>query len=228
MIEESDFLARWWDVVPSYRGGGAVPHALIEEMFAHPEAAGKSSDGTANILHAFVLSTRPKTVLEIGAHIGFGAVVIGSALKANGFGRSFHIEPQDHYFELLSGFIGKAGLEGIAIPLQKLSTDPDLAELVGSSVEMIYLDANHAYSQALGDLRIVVRLLAPKGLIFIDDVGAPHSADICPEGRGGVRQALLDFMRARPDYGVVFFEHPFWLILCGLVFVFLLLVFGVV
>lgn len=216
MIEETDFLARWWNVVPSFAGDGAVSKALVQDILSNPRVGGKSSDGTANILHAFILSMRPKTVLEIGAHIGFGAVVIGSALKANGFGRSFHLEPGDDFFQLLSQHIEQAGLTDIAIPLKRMSTDPGLSEIVGPSVEMIYVDADHSYSNVVKDIEIADRLLAPNGLIFFDDVGAPHSGDICKEGRGGARQALIDFAAARPDYNVVFLEHPFWLNPCGL------------
>lgn len=216
MITQDDFLARGWDVVASSTGEGAVSKALLEGMLAHPRAAGKSSDGTTNVLHAFILSMRPKTVLEIGSHIGFGAIAIGTALKANGFGRSFHLEPGEDFFAALSTFIDQAGLTDIAIPVQRMSTDPDLPKIIGSSVDMVFIDADHSYSNVAKDIRVADSLLAPNGLIFFDDVGSPHSGAICKEGRGGARQALIDFAASRPDYAVIFFEHPFWLNPCGM------------
>lgn len=216
MIEPEDFDARGWEVLAGFAGMGALPREIMEEIISDPWVSGKSSHGTVNLIHSFILSFKPKTVLEIGAHIGFCSVAIGAALKANGFGRSFHLEPAERFFQLLSGFIEKAGLNGIAIPVQRLSTDPGLADIVGPSVELIYIDADHSYSHALEDIRIADRLLAPNGLLFLDDVGDPISAELCREGRGGVRQALLDFAAERPDYKVMFFDHPFWLNPCGL------------
>ena len=201
---------------PSFAGAAALNRRLLRKMTAHPDAPGESSWGTRNVLHAFILSMRPKLVLEIGSHIGFGAVVIGTALKANGFGHSFHLEPQDHYFAALSSHLQKAGLAKISKPLKMFSTDPTLHSQFEEPVDMIFLDANHSYSHAAHDLEIADSLIAPNGLIFLDDVGLGHSGNICEEGRGGVRQALIDFSARRPDYSVIFFEPPFWLNPCGL------------
>lgn len=216
MVKEADFGERGWHVLPSFDGAGMVPPGLFEKMQQHPLLPGESAWGTRNLLHALILGTRPKTVLEVGSHIGSAAVVIGSALKANGFGKSYHLEPQDHYFEILSAFVREAGLESIAIPVKRFSTDSELPAIVGDDVDIVFLDANHSYSHALSDIRTCVKLLSKKGIMLLDDVGHPHSRNICSEGRGGVRQALQDFLRERPDYTAIFFEHPFWLNPCGL------------
>lgn len=216
MVQESDFGARGWHVLPSFTGEGLMPKALFEKMQAHPALPGESAWGTRNLLHAFILATRPATVLEVGSHIGSASVVIGSALKANGFGKSYHLEPQQHYFSILSDFLHEGGLEGISTPLKLFSTDPSLTRIVGNDVDIIFLDANHSYSHALRDIDICAQILAQKGFMLLDDVGHPHSASICEEGKGGVRQALLDFVSARDDYSVIFFEPPFWLNPCGL------------
>lgn len=216
MVSESDFGLRGWNVLPSFDGQGLLKPGVFDAIQRHPLLPGESAWGTRNLLHAFILATRPRTALEIGSHIGSASVVIGSALKANGFGRSYHLEPQQHYFEVLSSFLRMAELEDISTPLKLFSTDPILESLVGDDVDIIFLDADHSYSNALSDLQVCDRLLAQQGIVLLDDVGAPHSANICSEGRGGVRQALLDFVGARPDYSVIFLEPPFWLNPCGL------------
>jgi len=219
MVQETDFAERGWNVLPSFNGEGLLVPGLFEKMQQHPLLPGESAWGTRNLLHAMILGTRPKTVLEVGSHIGSASVVIGSALKANGFGHAYHLEPQDHYFSVLSAFLAEGGLEKFSTPLQLFSTDPTLSEIVGTDIDMIFLDANHAYSHALRDIEICDRLLSEKGFILLDDVGSPHSGNICDEGRGGVRQALLDFIENHPEYSVIFFEPPFWLNPCGLAIV---------
>ena len=216
MVKEVDFATRGWNVLPSFDGGGQLGPGVFKQMQEHPLLAGESAWGTRNLLHALILSTRPKTVLEVGSHIGSASVVIGSALKANGFGRSYHLEPQPHYFVVLNNFIRSAGLEDFCVPLTMFSTDPALSTITGNDVDLIFLDANHSYSCALADINICDKLLSDKGMILLDDVADPHSGSICTEGRGGVRQALLDFVAARSDYSVLFFEPPFWLNPCGL------------
>jgi predicted O-methyltransferase YrrM len=185
---------------------------VMAEMSTHPERIGESSWGTRNVLSAFVLSMRPKLFLEIGSHIGCGAVTVGSAMRANGFGRMVCLEPMDHYFALLNQFIERAGVRDFVQAVQMLSTDPKLPEVLGEMADMIFIDANHSYSHALKDLEISLSNLAEGGLIFVDDVGHLKSAGMCEEGRGGVRQALIDFGAEHADeITFTILDSPFWL-----------------
>lgn len=203
-------VLRGHEVVPAFMSPSFLPERLVMEMERHPEAQGKSSWGTKNVLQAFVLSLRPTTVLEIGGHIGSASIVIGTALKANNYGVLFTLEPQDHYFRLISKFVKKAGVEDFVRPLQIYSTSPELSVFLPSKVEMIFLDANHSYSAAFHDIQLSDRLLAENGLLFLDDVGPEVSPQIDPEGRGGVRQALLDYTRGRSDLHTIMLGPPLW------------------
>jgi predicted O-methyltransferase YrrM len=219
MISSKDYNARGWEVLSSFSTYDRSTHGILAEIDSHVQSAGKSSIGTRNILHAFALSMKPKIVLEIGAHIGASSLSIGAALKANRFGTLYCLEPQEHYFRLLAQFIERAEMSHCIKPLQMLSTDPTLISIITEPVDMIYLDANHDYSSVINDLKLCDEMLADNGLLFLDDVGAGHSASICSEGRGGVRQALIEFTAARTNYRVMFLEHPFWLNPCGLAIV---------
>jgi predicted O-methyltransferase YrrM len=218
LVKESDFASRGWKVLPSFDGNGNMKPGVFKQMQNSPYLPGESAWGTRNLLHAIILGTRPKTVLEVGSHIGSASVVIGSAIKANGFGHSYHLEPQDHYFDQLTYFLKMSGLEGVSSPLKLYSNDPSVFDIVGYDVDLIFLDANHSYSHALADLRFCNKILSSQGIVLIDDVGSPHSANICSEGLGGVRQALIDFVKENPEYSIFFFEPPFWLNPCGLAF----------
>jgi len=96
------------------------------------------------------------------------------------------------------------------------STAPELRSRLPEKVEIIYLDANHSYSNAAQDIALSDQLLAENGLLLLDDVGPSVSPRLDPEGRGGVRQALLDFAKHRPDLHVMFMEPPMWFNPCGL------------
>lgn len=210
---------RGWEVLPSFVGGNFLDRQIFEELQAHPLIAGESAWGTRNLLHAIILSTRPRMVVEVGAHIGAASLVIGAALRANGFGKSYHLEPQDHYYRVLRDFVSRAELDDYAYPLQMSSTDPILPALIDGEADIIFLDANHDYSQAHQDLTICAALMSDNGLMIIEDVGGEHSAQMCDEGRGGVRKAVIDFVGARPDFSAIFLDPPFWLNPCGLAIV---------
>jgi len=210
---------RFYEMVPSFVGTPFLDSEVFHEMERHPHESGKSSWGTRNLLHALTLSLRPNVVLEIGAHLGAASVAIGSALRANQYGTLYCLEPADQSFKVLVEFVRKAGMSDYVRPLKLLSTSPQLGVIFRAPVDMIYLDANHSYSNASQDLRISDRLLADNGLIVLDDVGPEMSPKLDPEGRGGVRQAVLHFTRGRPDLQVIFFEPPFWPNPCGLALV---------
>jgi predicted O-methyltransferase YrrM/SAM-dependent methyltransferase len=211
---------RGWDVVPGFATPPLLAPAVLAEMNSHPWRGGESSWGTRNVLASFVLSMRPRLFVEFGGHIGCGAVTVGSALKANGFGRMICLEPLDRYFEVLSYFVGRAGVGDYVTPVLMRSTDSALAQRLEEKADMIFIDGDHGYSHARRDLDIAAELLADGGMIFLDDVGHPHSGEICAEGRGGVRQALLDFERDRAGaYTVMILDPPYWLNPCGLAMV---------
>ena len=210
---------RGWEILPSFVGDRFLDAEIFNEVQHHPLIAGDSSWGTRNLLHALILSTRPKVVVEVGAQIGAASLVIGAALRANRFGKSYHLEPDDQYYRVLRGFIERAGLDDFAYALQMDSSDPVLPALIDREADLIFLDANHGYSNAYQDLRLCESLLSSNGLILVDDVASDHSEKMCEESRGGVRQAVMSFVAARPEYSVIFLEPPFWLNPCGLAIV---------
>lgn len=218
-INADDYGSRGWEVIPTFSPQAQFPVEILQEMEEHPEAPGKSSWGTRNVLSAFILSMRPKVVLEIGGHIGSASIVIGSALKANNFGRLYTLEPQEHYYRLLQHFVNKVDLGKYVQPLKMLSTNRAVMEHITEKVDIIFLDGSHTYSDVIKDLELCNRLIADNGLIFLDDVGPEMSARMCEEKRGGVRQALMDFTKERDDWQTILLEPPFWLNPCGMALV---------
>src|SRR3569832_19880 len=73
--------------------------STLSEMSRDPEAPGHSDVGVRNLLFSLILSLRPQAALEVGGHIGLATLVMGEALRINGYGLLYTIEPQDHYYE---------------------------------------------------------------------------------------------------------------------------------
>src|SRR4051794_33766777 len=87
---------RGWNVVDltaQVLGGRLQP--LLQEMHEDSHAPGFSDIGIRNLLFNYILCLRPEAVLEVGMHIGTGAVSMATALSLNGFGHLYSIEPQE-------------------------------------------------------------------------------------------------------------------------------------
>jgi len=186
-------------------------------MVAREEAAGHSDIGTLNTLHTFIVNLRPRRVLEVGTHIGTGAVVIGSALRLNGYGKLLTLEPHAYYQAFAAENVKAADLTSYVEIIPHFSYDPECQARLRQEApfEIIYIDAMHYYDDALFDITLCAELLAPNGMMFLHDTGV-YSPEMDQTGKGGVRRALNDFSKKHPEYKVTFLEYPLWLNPCGL------------
>jgi len=206
---------RGWVVLPVYDGDAALMEALAA-MAEDGEAAGHSDVGIRNLMYSFVISLRPRRVLEIGTHIGYGAAVISSALKRNGYGKLVTIDPNERVATKAEGYLVQAGLSGFVDVIRGFSFDSNVKEKLSQEApfDIIFIDGAHEYEAALHDIEYSASLLRSNGLMFLHDVGR-MSGEFDRSGNGGVRKALYDFVARDSRYRAVYFEHPLWLNACG-------------
>lgn len=132
---------------------------------------------------------KPKTILEIGiGHWAFSTTIFLEETSAHlttidkgdwgGFG-------QKYAEELPSRFTFISGRSEIEMP-----------RLEGKRYELIYIDGDHAYEGCKADILNAQKLLAPKGIIVMDDYGVEiqSAVDIDESGTPindffGVKQA---------------------------------------
>jgi predicted O-methyltransferase YrrM len=155
-------------------------------------------------------------VLEIGCHIGSGAVVIGSALKTNDYGKLFTLEPQGHYANLAERFIRQANLaQWVEVVRHFSHQDECKAKLKREGpFDVIFIDGSHEYDDAFHDIALSYDLLRSNGVAVLHDVGR-HSPAMDTSQQGGVRKALHDFTKDTPGASTIYFEHPLWPNPCG-------------
>jgi len=177
---------------------------------------GHSDVGIRNLLFTMVLSNRPEHVLEVGAHIGTASIVLGEALRLNGFGHLMTIEPQEVYIERLKGYIESAGLTDWITHLKGFSHDDLVLNELRKvpSFDMIFVDACHDYGAVLQELRSFHGMLSENGFFVLHDT-SEHAMTFDTSGEGGVRRAVQEFCGEHDDLAPVFFEYPMWLNPCG-------------
>ena len=206
--------ARGWIVGATFDGSlnsWRVARTL-KRMAADPEAGGHSDKGAQNLIFSLAVSLRPRRVLEIGTHIGMGAVIIGHALKRNGYGKLITLEPAAHYQRIASKNITAARVADHVTLVGLFSYEEQCKELLRAEApfELIFIDGAHDYESAAHDIALCSELLCTNGIIVLHDVGA-LSGSLDPTGQGGVRQALADFCDVNTEYRVIFLEFPVWL-----------------
>jgi predicted O-methyltransferase YrrM len=184
----------------------------LKRMASDPEAEGHSDVGVQNLIFSLAVSLRPRRVLEVGTHIGMGAVIIGHALKRNAYGKLITLEPGAHYRRIAAKHLASAGVADRVTIVGHYSYEEPCKELLQTEgpFELIFIDGAHDYEAALHDIELCANLLCPNGIMVLHDVGL-HSGSFDGTGRGGVRQALADFGHANEKYRTIFLEFPVWL-----------------
>jgi len=206
--------SRGWQVHKVYEGSDSAQ--VFEQMASDADAPGESDIGIRNLIYTHVINLRPKRVLEIGSHIGNSALVIGSALKKNDYGKLLSLEPSAHYAEKARRYAAQANLSDWVEIIPSYSTDEFTRERLRHEApfQVVFIDASHEYAHALADIELSAELLADNGVIVLHDVGRA-SNDMDPTRRGGVRQALHDFCAGHNQFRCIYYEHPLWLNPCG-------------
>jgi predicted O-methyltransferase YrrM len=206
--------SRGWAVESIYNGSltrWRVSRTL-RRMAKDAESRGQSDVGVQNLIYALTVSLRPRRVLEIGTHIGTGAVVVGHALKSNGYGKLITLEPAKHYQTAAASNVRRAGVVQQVEILPCFSFDQQCRErlVAEGPFELIFIDGAHDYDAFRHDIEMAAQLICDNGIIVCHDVGSQSPA-LDPTGKGGVRQALWDFKEENADFKTIYLEFPVWL-----------------
>lgn len=184
----------------------------LAEMMLSVHADGHSDVRIQNLIYTHVVNLRPRRVLEVGTHIGSCSLVIGAALRVNGYGKLLTLEPQAHYQTMARENIEKAGLsDGVEIVSHFSYEEACKTRLAAQGpFELIFVDGSHDYDDTLHDIELCAALLHDNGCIILHDTGK-DGPGMDSTGKGGARQALYDFTQRRPDMKTIFYEYPMWL-----------------
>ena len=132
---------------------------------------------SANLLYGFVRSMKPETCVEIGSARGKSACFIGMALKENGRGKLYAIDPHtttawndDQSVETLSVLqsnITQLGLDNQVSILR--TTSEEAARQWTRSIDFIFIDGDHSYEGVKRDWELFLPHIKPFGLAVFHD-----------------------------------------------------------
>ncbi|MBC8029384.1 MAG: class I SAM-dependent methyltransferase [Pyrinomonadaceae bacterium] len=150
---------------------------------------------SAYLLYALVKSSKPTVVVEIGSARGRSTCFMAMALKENGSGKLYAIDPHTqtdwndaesvNTFEILKSNVASLGLEGFVEICR--NTSIEVARSWKSSIDILFIDGDHSYEGAKRDWELFSPFVKPFGSVVFHDT----LWDLKPDPK-----------YARPDMGV--------------------------
>lgn len=168
--------------------------ALLAEMeaYAKDHVEPISDPEVASFLAVATRLSAPRTIVEVGTNIGYGAIVLARAAGPDA--RTITIEKNPAIAAVARGFIDRAGLAS-RIEVREADALDALAALP-SGIDLVYIDCVKEHYPAYLDL--VLPKLSAKGAIIADNVlwrGLVAATDVPAQERARV-DALRQFNRA--------------------------------
>ena len=174
---------------------------------------------SAWLLYALTRSYKPEVCVEIGSAQGKSACYIGVALKKNGMGRLYAIDPHtstdwndvnsvDSY-EIIIRNLRKAGVSDQVEIVRQFSTD--VAKTWNRPIDILFIDGDHSYEGVKHDWDAFSPHVSPFGIVVFhdtiwdvgevdenyqrEDMGVPRFVD-------ELRQEGYQVLTIPNDYGV--------------------------
>jgi predicted O-methyltransferase YrrM len=132
---------------------------------------------SANLLYGLVRSMKPEVCVEIGSALGKSACYIGMALKDNGRGMLYAIDPHEptdwndreavNSIEIFRGNISALGLSQQVTVMRSYSQDA--ARGWNRPIDLIFIDGDHSYEGVKRDWDLFVPHVKPFGIVVFHD-----------------------------------------------------------
>jgi predicted O-methyltransferase YrrM len=222
-LEEVDGASQW-------QGPLATPYfgRFFDELVKAQQHGG-SELATALNLFSLTYAVKASKVVEIGRYKGFSTLALASALQLLDSGwkdkQEMQCRPEVNYGDLEGDkerliwsvdpvmqpetplLISRLGLEKYVKYLDCMSHEAVLPE----GIDLAFIDGDHAYEAAMGDVLRLAPLMKPGGLMIMHDYFGPYvdGRNISP-----VRQALHTLrMEKFPKYLIVDTGYPSFVVL---------------
>lgn len=197
----------------SYQGSlRPQTRAALARMAQEQDVRGSTPEGELNLIVGLLAAQGATNVLQLGTYLGWSALVLADLVHPRGF--VLTVDPHAGYLHQARRYAGLAGLNNLHF-LEGLSQTEDVvAEVSGgpstpsAGWDAIYIDTTHHYAQTGRELEIYCgRVAGPGTLVLLHDASA-HAQSLDVEGRGGVKQAITEWLAAHPEWQGMICEPP--------------------
>jgi len=132
---------------------------------------------SAELLYGMVRAMKPKVCVEIGSARGKSACYIGTALKENGQGKLFAIDPHTvtdwndsdskDTFKIIHANLAQVGVQDYVQIVRK--TSEEAAKGWTASIDLLFIDGDHSYEGVERDWKLFSPFVSKFGLIVFHD-----------------------------------------------------------
>ena len=165
------------------------------------------------LLYGLVRAIRPEVSVEIGSARGKSACYMGMALRENGSGKLYAIDPHCktdwndggpvETLEIMAGNIKRFGLEDYVEIIR--ATSKEAAGSWKLPIDILFIDGNHSYEGVSSDWMLYSRFLSPFGIAIFHDTMWELQGNPSPDM--GVPKFVEDLRRQ--GYPVITLDRDF-------------------
>lgn len=197
----------------TFEAGWKEDHAAISGLFGDGNRSGGINPGDRRALYCLIRALRPRSVLEVGTHIGASTLYIARALKNNGEGAVTTVDILD-----VNAADGPWRMLGLPMPprdfAEKLGCRAPINFVAQKSIDFmmhtdrkfdfIFLDGDHGARTVYREVAAALRVLSPGGIILLHDF-YPEGKALFPSGNiiSGPFRALSRIARENPEIAVL-------------------------
>jgi predicted O-methyltransferase YrrM len=204
----------WWHHL---NGTGYVPAiyqvlsddewGLMEAWYSatlEADSIGEINVPAMSLIQGFISGGALRRVLQLGGYYGYSALLIGFWLRRmNQAGKLISIDIDAVVSNFTKEWIDRAGLQDhVALMLSDSAAAQALTDTLatfdGRMPELIILDSSHQYEHTLRELDLWVPAMEPQSIMLLHDTST-FARNWDQNARGGVQQALDDWLRGRQD-----------------------------
>lgn len=137
------------------------------------------------LLYGIARTMRPQTCVEIGSARGLSACMIGKALKENGFGKLYAIDPhvQTNWndtnsidtYGLMRANLARFGVQNYVEIIREFSST--VARDWHDPIDLLFIDGDHSYEGVKSDWEGFSRHIKPFGLVVFHDTTWAYHTD---------------------------------------------------
>lgn len=140
---------------------------LISGFFYWPNTFPTAVDeATAYFLYSLIRLIQPDVVIEIGTAKGNSAISIGQALKDNGRGKLYTMDPNEH--DIVNIAIKKSHLKKYINYIIDYSNNV-IPKLNLIKADLVFIDGDHSYESVKKDFDLVKNLIPSGGIVIFHD-----------------------------------------------------------
>ena len=156
---------------------GKFPQFRSREFYVESFDFKSGLGDSAWLLYGLARSLKPKVCVEIGSARGKSACAVGLALRRNGGGKLYAIDPHSvtnwndkssvDSFALITENLQKAGLTGQVEIVRK--TSGEAAKGWDKKIDLIFIDGDHSYEGVKADWDLFLPHLTEFGVVVFHD-----------------------------------------------------------